>query len=143
MPRFHEIAGRENGSPKKLWHLRAAKRLRQVALELKLPAGSWEVTSNKAGPAVGGEVLLLSEKVFVHLSCPTNGYGERDFCQYAYGEGARGGYYRTCEPSKLDRRTGRRRFDCGGGMQHQNHSLSNAEAESVPLLVSKLAALLR
>lgn len=55
-------------SPKDLWHRRTAAKLRKVA-----PGA--DIRSNKAGPAVGGEVILHDDRVYIQLTCPIDGYG--------------------------------------------------------------------
>lgn len=50
---------------KEKFHKDAAKALRQVAKALKLSAGSFKIRSNKAGPAVLGEVVLHSDTLYI------------------------------------------------------------------------------
>jgi hypothetical protein len=45
-------------------------RLRKLAAELGLPAGSFDLRSNQGGIAVSGEVILHHEKIYVHVSQP-------------------------------------------------------------------------
>jgi hypothetical protein len=42
--------------------------LGQIATALRLPEGSYTISSNKAGPAIGGEVTLHAEHVYICLA---------------------------------------------------------------------------
>lgn len=50
---------------KNRFHLLAGKRLRELAKLLELAPGSFDVRSNKAGPAVAGEVTLHTERLYL------------------------------------------------------------------------------
>ncbi|MBA3517439.1 MAG: hypothetical protein H0T75_07320 [Rhizobiales bacterium] len=53
---------------KRRFHATARARLRQLAVELRLPAGSYDLRSNKGGIAVSGEITLHHEAVYVQVS---------------------------------------------------------------------------
>ena len=53
---------------KRRFHSVARARLRQLALELRLLAGSYDLRSNQGGIAVSGEVTLHHEDVYVQVS---------------------------------------------------------------------------
>jgi hypothetical protein len=55
---------------KRRFHAIARARLRKLALELRLPTGSFDLRSNQCGIAVSGEVILHHEKLYVHVSQP-------------------------------------------------------------------------
>jgi hypothetical protein len=57
-----------NDSAKRKWHNRARRQLKAVAVALGLPEGSYDLRSNKAGPAVSGEVTLHGENIYVQAS---------------------------------------------------------------------------
>jgi hypothetical protein len=80
----------KGAATKQKFHRLAATKLRALAVELALPASSYEVRSNKAGDAVTGEVTLHGEQVYVQVT------------------GLQGILARTCK--------GRR--DYGGGRNH-------------------------
>lgn len=50
---------------KRRFHATARSRLKQLAAELRLPAGSFDIRSNKGGIAVSGEVTLHHEGAYV------------------------------------------------------------------------------
>lgn len=53
---------------KPAFHADAKKFLREVAKVLGMPAGTYSVTSNPAGPAICGEVMLHSDDLYVQVS---------------------------------------------------------------------------
>ncbi len=55
---------------KRRFHATARARLRKLAAELGLPAGSFDLRSNHGGIAVSGEAILHHEKFYVHVSQP-------------------------------------------------------------------------
>ena len=55
---------------KRRFHATARARLRKLAGELRLPAGSFDLRSNQGGIAVSGEAILHHEKFYVHVSQP-------------------------------------------------------------------------
>lgn len=57
------------------FHSTARARLRRLAVDLKLAAGSYDLRSNKAGIAVSGEVTLHHEAVYVQVSQSALGGG--------------------------------------------------------------------
>jgi hypothetical protein len=61
-----------NASRKEVWHAKARARLHALAAVLKLKHGTYSIRSNKAGPAVSGEVTLHGDWIFVQVSQPTN-----------------------------------------------------------------------
>lgn len=52
---------------KDYYHLEGKKFLRDLAKEIGIPAGTFDVRSNKAGMAVSGEVTLHSDTIYVQL----------------------------------------------------------------------------
>ena len=58
---------------KRRFHATARVRLRQLAAALRLPAGSFDLRSNKGGIAVSGEVTLHHERIYVQVSQPAFG----------------------------------------------------------------------
>ena len=89
-------------SPKDLWHRRTASKLRKVAEQVSPGA---EVRSNKAGPAIGGEVILHGDRVYCLLTCPFTGYGDKEALPWGLG------YARRCDGKK----------DYHGGPNHTIH----------------------
>jgi hypothetical protein len=73
-----------NEANKAAFHREARKRLAQLAVELDLPLGSYDLRSNKAGIAGSGEVTLHGLDVYVQVSQSSMGTG-------------RGILYRTCK----------------------------------------------
>lgn len=59
------------------FHREGANFLRSLAKELGMPSGTYTIRSNKAGPAVSGEVTLHGETLYVQLSesCIGRGVG--------------------------------------------------------------------
>ena len=55
---------------KRRFHATARARLRELAAELGLPAGSFDLRSNKGGAAVSGEITLHHDGVYVQVSQP-------------------------------------------------------------------------
>ncbi len=53
---------------KRCFHTTARARLRQLAAALRLPSGSYDLRSNKAGVAVSGEITLYHEAVYIQVS---------------------------------------------------------------------------
>jgi hypothetical protein len=74
---------------KRLFHARARRRLRELAVLLGLGADSFELRSNAGGIAVSGEITLHADRLYVQVSQPASGYdtgilyrncaGRRDF----------------------------------------------------------------
>lgn len=60
---------------KRRFHATARSRLRQLAVELRLPAGSFDLRSNQGGIAVSGEITLHHEDVYVQVSQSMMGAG--------------------------------------------------------------------
>ena len=52
---------------KKHFHATARSRLKKLATELGLQAGSYNIRSNKAGIAVSGEITLHHERAFIQV----------------------------------------------------------------------------
>lgn len=59
---------------KRRFHATARARLRQLADALSLPAGSYDLRSNKAGIAVSGEITLHHDCVYVQVSQSSLGH---------------------------------------------------------------------
>lgn len=60
---------------KSRFHSTARARLRRLAVDLNLAAGSFDLRSNKAGIAVSGEITLHHEAVYVQVSQSALGGG--------------------------------------------------------------------
>lgn len=76
------------GRQKDRFHRAARAQMRRLADELGLEPGSYEIRSNRGGPAVSGEVTLHHERVYVQAAQPFGGgrgllvrpcEGQRDF----------------------------------------------------------------
>jgi hypothetical protein len=57
-----------SGNSKEIFHKEGKAFLRDVAKELGLEKGTYEIRSNMGGPAVSGEVTLHSDTLYVQLS---------------------------------------------------------------------------
>ena len=81
-----------NATTKAAWHRQAIALLGKVSRQLEIPTGERTIRSNKAGPAVGGEVTMSAPKfgIYIHLSCPIDGYGNDDASYWAGTNFARG-----------------------------------------------------
>lgn len=62
-----------NETNKDQLHRAGKKALKELAVKLNLPAGGFEVRSNKGGIAVSGEVTLHSESLYVQISDSSSG----------------------------------------------------------------------
>ena len=82
---------------KRRFNATARTRLRRLATALRLPAGSFDLRSNKGGIAVSGEVTLHHERIYIQVSQPAFG-----------GDTSGGVLIRTC----------RGRRDDVGGLNH-------------------------
>ncbi len=60
---------------KRRFHSTARARLRQLANELRLPTGSYDLRSNQGGIAVSGEITLHHEAVYIQVSQSALGGG--------------------------------------------------------------------
>lgn len=78
------------------FHRTAKARLKEVAKHLGLPAGSFDIRTNMAGPAVCGETTLHGERIYVQVSQSCMGRGSDIL-------------YRTCDGRK-DYTGGRNNF---------------------------------
>lgn len=87
-------AGQKN---KAALHTKGRQLLKALATQLGLVEGTYEVRSNKAGPAVSGEVTLHGEKLYVQIS------------EYATGSTGLQMMYRSCSGRK-DYRGGHNNF---------------------------------
>lgn len=58
---------------KKAFHSAAGRQLRKLAAELGFSKESFDLRSNKAGPAVSGEITLHHEDLYVQVSQSTMG----------------------------------------------------------------------
>jgi hypothetical protein len=65
----------EGHQRKEKFHRDGKKVLKQLALEIGLPEGTYEIRSNKAGIAVSGEVTLHADHLYVQMyeSCIGSG----------------------------------------------------------------------
>ncbi|MDX3911148.1 MAG: hypothetical protein QHC67_15215 [Sphingobium sp.] len=64
---------------KRLFHTEGRAAMRRLADALELAEGSFDIRSNKAGPAVSGEVTLHGEDLWVQLSLGPYG-PDRELC---------------------------------------------------------------
>lgn len=55
---------------KRSFHTEAARSLRELAKALGLGRGDYDLRSNKAGPAVSGEITLHADRLYVQISQP-------------------------------------------------------------------------
>lgn len=99
---------------KRLFHTTARARLRKLAAELQLPAGSFDLRSNQGGIAVSGEITLHHERFYVQISQPAT-------------RAATGILIRTC----------RGRRDYTGGA---NHFAPLALLDEIPTLAERVRA---
>jgi len=60
---------------KRVFHAEARTAMRRLAEALELDEGSYDIRSNKGGPAVSGEITLHGEEVWVRLSLDVFGPG--------------------------------------------------------------------
>lgn len=60
---------------KRRFHSTARARLRQLANELRLPTGSYDLRSNQGGIAVSGEITLHHDAVYIQVSQSALGGG--------------------------------------------------------------------
>jgi len=96
---------------KRLFHLRGTKLLKQIAIDLGLPEGSYEVRSNKGGIAVSGEVTLHGDTLYVQLSQSVLGIGRQDVL------------FRTCK-GRRDYTGGRNNFMAFTDLRQYNGALA-------------------
>lgn len=97
------------------WHKRARVALHHVAFRLNLKSADYDLRSNKAGPAVSGEVILHSDKLYV--------------CVLQTATGSSDFYARTCN--------GRRDYQGGA-----NHWLPLALLNEPDRLAAKLRGIM-
>ena len=64
-----------DAAQKKSFHASARARLRRLAVELAMPAGSYDLRSNQGGIAVSGEITLHHEGVYIQVSQSAMGGG--------------------------------------------------------------------
>jgi hypothetical protein len=102
---------------KRRFHGKARARLRNLAAELGLPAGSFDLRSNQGGVAVSGEVTLHHDRVYVQVSQPA-----------------------TRADSGILIRTCRGRRDYTGG---PNNFAPLALLDDIPALAERVRALMR
>lgn len=101
---------------KRHFHTTARARLRQLASELGLPRGSYDLGSNQGGIAVSGEITLHHQVVYIQVS------------QSALG-GGMGVLIRTC----------RGRRDYSGG---QNNFVPLALLDDIPALAARVRSVM-
>lgn len=111
-------------SPKQRWHAQKRAFLHKVALALNLATDQRDVRSSFGGPAVGGEVILHTDRIYVHLKCPVSDYGS-DPTAHLYDDA---GFIRTVTSRK----------DYQGG---PNHPIPRGAAQSIPQMVCLIAKL--
>ena len=73
---------------KKKFHRLGKKILKQLAQDLNLPAGSYEIRSCLGGPAIWGDITLHAERIYIKLMEPL------------YLGSAKRVMYRTCNGRK-------------------------------------------
>lgn len=100
---------------KRRFHATARSRLKQLAAELHLPPGTFEIRSNRGGIAVSGEVTLHHDRAYVQVG------------QFGLSSG-HGILIRTCE----DRR------DYTGGA---NHFAALTLLDDIPALAATVHAI--
>jgi hypothetical protein len=100
---------------KRRFHTTARSRLKKLAAALHLPAGSYDVRSNKAGIAVSGEVTLHHTAVYIQVG------------QFGMSSG-HGILIRTCKGRK----------DYTGGA---NHFVALAMLDDIPALAAAVRAI--
>jgi hypothetical protein len=100
---------------KRRFHSAARSRLKKLAAELHLPAGSYDIRSNRAGIAVSGEVTLHHDGAYIQVG------------QFALTS-HHGVLIRTCK--------GRR--DYTGG---RNHFLDLDKLDDIPALAAAVHAI--
>lgn len=100
---------------KRRFHTTARSRLKKLAAELHLPAGSYDLRSNKAGIAVSGEVTLHHAAVYIQVG------------QFGISSG-HGILIRTCKGRK----------DYTGGA---NHFVALAMLDNIPALAAAVRAI--
>lgn len=105
-----------NADAKRRFHTTARARLRQLASELRLPPGSYDLRSNQGGIAVSGEITLYHKAVYIQVS------------QSALG-GGMGVLIRTC----------RGRRDYSGG---QNNFVPLALLDDIPALAARVRSVM-
>lgn len=76
--------------PKRDFHLAARRQLRRLAEALGLAPGSYDIRNNAGGVAVSGEIILHTDRIYIHVSQPATGHdtgvmfrtcqGRRDYC---------------------------------------------------------------
>lgn len=104
-----------NEQQKRRFHTTARLRLKKLAAELHLPAGSYDVRSNKAGIAVSGEVTLHHTSAYIQVG------------QFGMSSG-HGILIRTCKGRK----------DYTGG---PNHFVALAMLDDIPALAAAVRAI--
>lgn len=100
---------------KRRFHATARSRLKRLAAELRLPAGSFDIRSNKGGIAVSGEITLHHEGAYVQVG------------QFGLSSG-HGILIRSCK--------GRRDFTGG-----PNHFVALALLDDLPALAASVRAI--
>lgn len=104
-----------NPTHKGSWHHEARTRMRRLAKELGLEAGTYDIRSNQAGIAVSGEVTLHGEDIYVQVSQSSGGP-------------RMGILFRTCDGRK----------DYSGGTNYFGHIL---ELEDIASLAGRVGVL--
>lgn len=92
----------------------ARSRLKKLAAELRLPQGSFEVRSNKAGIAVSGEITLHHDRFYLQVG--------------QFGLSGHGILIRTCK--------GRRDYTGGA-----NHFVTLTMLDDIPALAAAVRAI--
>lgn len=107
---------------KNYWHSRMRAQLGRVAKRLGISSTKRVIRSNKAGPAIGGEVTMSAPEfgVYVHISCPRNGYGQTCWtgCNYIR---------RATEADPY-----------GVGMDKPNHTLLTTTDDAIVAMIQKV-----
>lgn len=100
---------------KRRFHATARSRLKQLAAELRLPPGTFEIRSNKGGIAVAGEITLHHDRAYIQVG------------QFGLSSG-HGILIRTCE--------GRRDYTGGA-----NHFAALTLLDDIPALAATVHAI--
>lgn len=70
LPLLFEHRAWLNPDGKRCFHSEAAKALRTLAKSLSLARDDYDIRSNKAGPAVSGEITLHSDRIYIQIAEP-------------------------------------------------------------------------
>jgi hypothetical protein len=79
-----------DAAAKSAFHVNVRRRLRHLADALGLATEAYDLRSNQGGIAVSGEIILHTDRLYVHVSQPATGHdtgvmfrtceGRKDYC---------------------------------------------------------------